>query len=117
MCFIAETMDTTNSSIGNTTDSSSNTTTIPSACPPGMVYQQCGQLCPQTCNNIGISNCLGGCAEGCFCPDGQVFLNGRCVNPIACPGDIHTIQYTVYTHCCICCYNVQNVCMAIICDK
>ena len=55
-------------------------------CPPGMVYQQCGPLCPQTCDNVGTSNCHGGCAEGCFCPDGQVLSNNRCIHPIACPG-------------------------------
>jgi len=51
-----------------------------------MVYQQCGPLCPQTCDNIGTSDCYGGCAEGCFCPDGQVFSEGRCIDPIACLG-------------------------------
>ena len=55
-------------------------------CPPGMVYQQCGSLCPQTCDNIGTLNCQGGCAEGCFCPDGQVFYNRNCINPILCQG-------------------------------
>jgi len=50
-----------------------------------MVYQQCGPLCVRTCDNIG-TDCPGGCAEGCFCPDGLVTLNGRCVHPIACPG-------------------------------
>ena len=55
-------------------------------CPSGMTYQQCGPRCPQTCDNIGSTNCLGGCAEGCFCPDGQVLSGGRCINPIACPG-------------------------------
>ena len=51
-----------------------------------MVYQQCGPLCPQTCDNIGTSDCHGGCAEGCFCPYGQVLSEGRCIDPIACPG-------------------------------
>ena len=55
-------------------------------CPVKMVHQQCGSLCPHTCDNIGTSNCQGGCAEGCFCPDGQVMYNGRCIDPIACPG-------------------------------
>ena len=50
-----------------------------------MVYQQCGPLCVRTCDNIG-ADCPGGCAEGCFCPDGLVILNGRCIDPIACPG-------------------------------
>ena len=55
-------------------------------CPPGMVYQQCGPLCPQTCDNIGTSNCQGGCAEGCFCPDDQVWYNGSCIATALCPG-------------------------------
>ena len=50
------------------------------------IYQQCGPLCPQTCDNIGTSNCQGGCAEGCFCPDGQLMSNRRCIDPIACEG-------------------------------
>ena len=54
-------------------------------CPPGMIYQQCGLLCPQTCDNFDTSNCVAGCAEGCFCPDGQVVYNGECIVPIACP--------------------------------
>ena len=54
-------------------------------CPPGMIYQQCGLLCPQTCDNVGTSNCVAGCAEGCFCPVGQVVYNGECIIPIACP--------------------------------
>ena len=51
-----------------------------------MVYQQCGPLCPQTCDNIGTSNCHGGCAEGCFCPAGQVISNGGCIEPLTCSG-------------------------------
>ena len=66
-------------------------------CPPGMVYQQCGPLCPQTCNNIETSNCQGGCAEGCFCPDRQVLSDGRCIDPIACPGLYITVLIVVCT--------------------
>ena len=55
-------------------------------CPPGMVYQQCGSLCPRTCDTAETTNCQSGCAGGCFCPDGQVVYNGRCVHPIVCPG-------------------------------
>ena len=51
-----------------------------------MIYQQCGALCPQTCDNPDITNCHGGCAEGCFCPEGLVISNGRCIDPITCPG-------------------------------
>ena len=55
-------------------------------CSPGMVYQQCGPLCPQTCDNVGTLNCQGGCAEGCFCPNGQVQSNGECISPVLCQG-------------------------------
>ena len=50
-----------------------------------MIYQQCGLLCPQTCDDDGASDCIAGCAEGCFCPVGQVVYNGECIVPIACP--------------------------------
>ena len=56
-------------------------------CPPGMIYQQCGVRCPQTCDNADTTNCPSGCAEGCFCPDGLVVSNGRCIDPITCPGE------------------------------
>ena len=55
-------------------------------CPPGMVSQQCGTLCPQTCRNIDQGLCNSGCAEGCFCPDGEVLVNGVCKHVLACPG-------------------------------
>ena len=56
-------------------------------CPAGMVYQQCGSLCVQTCDNINNDTiCEGGCAEGCFCPDGEVLFEGECVNPTRCTG-------------------------------
>ena len=56
-------------------------------CPTGMVYQQCGSFCPPTCDDINATaTCQGGCAEGCFCPDGQVLLDGKCVDPFACTG-------------------------------
>lgn len=55
-------------------------------CPTGMIYQQCGALCPHTCDSADVAVCPGGCAEGCFCPDGLVVSNGRCIDPITCPG-------------------------------
>ena len=52
-----------------------------------MVYQQCGSYCPPTCDDIdSIATCQGGCAEGCFCPDGQVLMDGECVDPFVCTG-------------------------------
>jgi len=50
-----------------------------------MIYQQCGSLCPQTCDNRN-ETCEGGCAEGCFCPVGQVLVNGVCVDESLCTG-------------------------------
>lgn len=59
--------------------------TVAVECPNGMVYQQCGTLCPPTCENIESDEvCVGGCAEGCFCPIGQVLFEGSCVNPAKC---------------------------------
>lgn len=66
-------------------------------CPPGMVYQQCGPLRPQTCDNNGIANCPYGCAEGCFCPDGLVSNNGNCIEPLTCPGNC-SVQAIVDIH-------------------
>ena len=54
-------------------------------CPHGMVYQQCGSLCPQTCEYLG-EVCEGGCSEGCFCPIGQVLINGTCQESYRCTG-------------------------------
>ena len=62
-------------------------------CPAGMVYQQCGQACPQTCN-IESAECAGGCVEGCFCPVGNVLWNGNCIDASECAG-IHTINNKV----------------------
>jgi len=57
-----------------------------------MVYQQCGCICPQTCDNID-GTCISGCAEGCFCPAGLVIDDdGICVEPATCPGMVHVMQ-------------------------
>ena len=56
-------------------------------CPSGMIYQQCASLRPQMCGNArATTSPPGGCAAGCFCPDGQFLRNGICIDPIACPG-------------------------------
>ena len=54
-------------------------------CPAGMVYQQCGQACPQTCDMEDVE-CVGGCVEGCFCPSGRVLWNGNCIDASECAG-------------------------------
>ena len=53
-------------------------------CTGDQTFQQCGSLCPQTCENIGAT-CTGGCAEGCFCPLGQVInQDGNCEDASTC---------------------------------
>ena len=42
-----------------------------------MEYQQCGPVCAQTCQTVN-TGCIGGCIDGCFCPSGQVVIEGRC---------------------------------------
>ena len=51
-----------------------------------MVYQQCGPSCPQTCDTNENTDCNGGCVEGCFCPSGQAFASGNCINKTDCEG-------------------------------
>jgi len=55
-------------------------------CPAGMVYQQCGQACSQTCDHVKSTNCINTCIEGCFCPNGKVLWNGNCINATECEG-------------------------------
>ena len=49
-------------------------------CTGGKIYRHCGPVCPQTCTSSTACN-SSGCAEGCFCPDGQVEnSDGLCRN-------------------------------------
>ena len=51
-----------------------------------MMYQQCGSMCPQTCESDDVA-CTKQCVEGCFCPDGTVLNDdGNCIDPFECPG-------------------------------
>ena len=51
-----------------------------------MVYQQCGPLCPQTCDRNEDEECSSGCVEGCFCPSGKVLSNNNCIDANECQG-------------------------------
>ena len=70
-------------------------------CPEDMVYQQCGQACPQTCDTEENEDCVGSCAEGCFCQSGKVLWNGKCINSSECAGiqALHNniLNYYIYT--------------------
>ena len=68
-------------------------------CPSGMVYQQCGPSCPQTCDTNEDTDCSGGCVEGCFCPSGKVLSKGSCINPIDCLGKyMHSLVNMHFYH-------------------
>ena len=59
----------------------------PATCPGGKEWQDCGTLCPLTCDNYNFtSSCPDQCVPGCFCPEGTVDFNGVCVDPSICPG-------------------------------
>ena len=60
-----------------------------------MVYQQCGQVCPQTCDTKESLDCIGGCTEGCFCPGDMVLWKGNCINATECKGIVHVRMYVV----------------------
>ena len=62
-------------------------------CPPGTVYQQCGQVCPQTCDTIESIDCIDGCIDGCFCPSGQVMWNEDCINASECESTYSNYVY------------------------
>jgi len=65
-------------------------------CSEGMVYQQCGPVCPQTCDTDEHLDCFGGCVEGCFCPDGLVLSNGKCITRNNCEGMYINIYWVLF---------------------
>ena len=56
-------------------------------CPEDMVYQQCGLVCPVTCDTVEDTECSNGCVEGCFCPNEKVLYKGMCVNVTDCESE------------------------------
>ncbi|XP_059510645.1 von Willebrand factor isoform X1 [Stegostoma tigrinum] len=56
-------------------------------CPNSLAYEPCGINCIQHCDSIMRKNsthCLTSPTEGCFCPEGKVLLEGKCVTPDIC---------------------------------
>ncbi|KOX75564.1 Hemocytin [Melipona quadrifasciata] len=63
-----------------------NTDTCPMTCSNGRVYMPCGPKVESSCwteeeKKLNTEDC----EEGCFCPEGTVAYEGRCVQPDECP--------------------------------
>lgn len=57
-------------------------------CPPGQIWQTCGDSCVRTCQDVSSRKreCKKTCAEGCNCPAGQTIgEDGECVPLVQCP--------------------------------
>ncbi|XP_067138604.1 LOW QUALITY PROTEIN: sushi, von Willebrand factor type A, EGF and pentraxin domain-containing protein 1-like [Centruroides vittatus] len=56
-------------------------------CDGGMVYDDCGPQCHETCNPMGLARLCRNeiCVPGCYCPAGKVLHNGRCILKTECP--------------------------------
>ena len=70
-------------------------------CPSGLVYQQCGPVCPQACDTDEDTECSNGCVEGCFCPNGKALYKGMCINAADCEGifmDMHTGIFAIHIY-------------------
>uniref|UniRef100_A0A8C5SRJ8 von Willebrand factor n=1 Tax=Laticauda laticaudata TaxID=8630 RepID=A0A8C5SRJ8_LATLA len=54
-------------------------------CPDSLIYQHCQKGCTKHCENgTNLQVCMDYPTEGCFCPPGQVFLDGTCVHEDIC---------------------------------
>ena len=53
-------------------------------CPEGQEYKECGSACPATCDPPHVV-CSPECVAGCFCPEGTVLNDQKCVSPEECP--------------------------------
>lgn len=81
----------------------------PIMCENSSEYRECGPSCPQTCSNIGgrkESYCkFGPCVEGCYCRDGYIYDNGKCVAAADCSCSYKGKSYPKGS---ILCHNCQN---------
>ncbi|KAJ6668444.1 hypothetical protein lerEdw1_011926 [Lerista edwardsae] len=54
-------------------------------CPAPFVYEPCRRGCTKRCENGTVAaTCLDAPLEGCFCPEGQVSMDGSCVPEEVC---------------------------------
>jgi hypothetical protein len=71
-------------------------------CTSNEVYEECGTLCPETCNDKGVPKiCPDVCVEGCFCKEGFVRKseNGQCVPIAACENVPKCTENEKFTEC------------------
>uniref|UniRef100_A0A3P8VXA6 Otogelin n=1 Tax=Cynoglossus semilaevis TaxID=244447 RepID=A0A3P8VXA6_CYNSE len=63
-------------------------------CPAGLQYRECISCCPDSCSleRTCIDSKLT-CLDGCYCPDGLIYEDGRCVTPSDCPCEYHGMFY------------------------
>lgn len=64
-------------------------------CPPGQVYQECGDSCARTCEDLSMRpDCFPRCVEGCNCAPGTTMdESGRCIPIEECKCRIKNIVY------------------------
>ncbi|RUS84655.1 hypothetical protein EGW08_007575, partial [Elysia chlorotica] len=61
-------------------------------CPKGQVYSDCGPSNPDTCVSEDDQVSATVCVEGCFCPDGLLMEDDKCITPEQC-GCYHNNNY------------------------
>ncbi|XP_069815842.1 SCO-spondin-like [Dendropsophus ebraccatus] len=56
----------------------------PGICPDGKVWRECAEG-PSSCADLDSQDLNRTCQSGCYCREGEVLLNNRCVAPNDCP--------------------------------
>ncbi|KAK4825681.1 hypothetical protein QYF61_001504 [Mycteria americana] len=79
---------------------------VAARCPGGLVHAP--GSCLRRCDSAEPNGTCAGIADGCVCPPGTVFLDGRCVSPDECPchhgGRLYRPDDTIVHDCntCVC---------------
>ncbi|RUS84653.1 hypothetical protein EGW08_007573 [Elysia chlorotica] len=61
-------------------------------CPPGQTYSDCGPANPPNCFTDGTDPSITVCEEGCFCPEGLLLEDDKCITKEQC-GCYHDNSY------------------------
>ncbi|XP_059615285.1 hemocytin [Phlebotomus argentipes] len=57
----------------------------PLPCPDGRIYRACGPSSEPSCGVAVTNEKDSHCREGCFCPEGTIQHEGKCIDPFQCP--------------------------------